>query len=113
MRKLIQIDTHRHSHAPLLCIGLLEQQPFTREYVVQKLEQIAITSGLGRAACYGHSLRRGAATWAAEVGIPEPQIQILRRWRSDAYKAYIEYSKEERINLLQRFQQPASRDTSR
>ena len=113
MRKLIQIDTHRHSHAPLFCIGLLEQQPFTREYVVQKLQQIAITCGLGRAAWNGHSFRSGAATWAAEVGIPEAQIQILGRWRSDAYKSYIEYSKEERINLSQRFQQPASRDTSR
>ena len=29
MRKLIQIDTHRHSHAQLFCIGLLEQQPFS------------------------------------------------------------------------------------
>ena len=112
MRKLIQIDTHRHSHALLCCIGLLEQQPFTREYVVRKLQQIAITSGLGRAAWNGHSFRRGAASWAAEVGIPEPQIQILGRWRSDAYKSYIVYSKEERINLSQRFQQPASSDTS-
>ena len=113
MRKLIQIDTHRHSHAPPFCIGLLEQQPFTREYVVQKLQQIAITSGIGRAAWNGHSFRRGAATWAAEVGIPEPQIQILGRWRSDTYKSYIEYSKEERINLSQHFQQPASSDISR
>ena len=113
MRKLIQIDTHRHSHASLFCIGLLEQQPFTREYVVQKLHQIAITCGLGRAVWNGHSFRRGAATWAAEVGIPEAQIQILGRWRSDAYKSYIEYSKEERINFSQRFQQPASRYTPR
>ena len=103
MRKLIQIDTHRHSHAPLFCIGLLEQQPCTREYVVQKLQQIAITCGLGRAAWNGHNFRRGAATWAAEVGIPVAQIQILGRWRSDAYKSYIEYSKEEWINLSQRF----------
>ena len=110
MRKLIQIDTHRHLHAPLFCIGLLEQQPFTRQYVVQKLQQIAITSGLGRAAWNGHSFRRGAATWATEVGIQEPQIQILGRWWSDAYKSYIEYSREERINLSQCLQQIARRD---
>jgi len=102
MRKLIQIDTHRHLHAPLFCIGLLEQQPFTQEYVVQKLQQIALPSGLGRAAWNGNSFRRGAATWAAEVGIPEPQIQILGRWRSDAYKSYIEYASEEQPKPIRR-----------
>ena len=42
--------------------------------------------------------------WASNVGISESQIQILGRWRSDAYKLYIEYLREQRINLSQRFQ---------
>ena len=37
MRNLFAIDTHRPPSAPLSCIGRLEQQPFTREYVVQNL----------------------------------------------------------------------------
>ena len=104
MKQLLAIDTHRSPQAPLFCVGRIEQQPFTREYVVQKLRELGIHSGLGVAAWNGHSFRRGAATWAAEVGISEAQIQTLGRWRSDAYKAYIEYSQAERISLSQRFQ---------
>ena len=52
----------------------------------------------------GHSFRRGTATWAAQVGISETEIQTLGRWKSDAYKAYIEYSDTERISLSKRFQ---------
>jgi len=47
MQKLTCIDKHQRSPAPLFCVGRLEQQPFTREYVVQKLRQVALTSGLG------------------------------------------------------------------
>ena len=61
-------------------------------------------AGLGSGCWNGHSFRRGAATWAAEVGISETEIQTLGRWRSDAYKAYIEYSPEEQIALSRRFQ---------
>jgi len=52
----------------------------------------------------GHSFRRGAATWAAQVGMAETEIQTLGHWKSDAYKAYIEYSDSERISLSKRFQ---------
>jgi len=102
--RLTLIDTHRPPSAPLFCIGRREQLAFTREYVVQQLQGLAIRSGLGQGAWNGHSFMRGAATWAAEVGIPESQIQTLGRWKSDAYKRYIEYSTEERIILSQRFQ---------
>ena len=104
MKQLIARDTHRPPQAPLFCVGRIAQQPFTREYVVQKLQKIGISSGLGVASWNGYNFHRGAATWAAEVGIPEAQIQTLGRWRSDAYKAYIEYSEEERIRLSERFQ---------
>ena len=52
----------------------------------------------------GHSFSRGAATCATQVGISNPEIQVLGRWRSDAYKAYIEYKGEERIALSKGFQ---------
>ena len=104
MRHLISIDTHRPPHAPLFCIGQQAQRPFTREHVVRTLRQLAIITGIGHGAWNGHSFRRGAATWAAEIGIDDNQIQTLGRWRSDAYKAYIEYSEDERITLSKRFQ---------
>ena len=104
IRRFFSIDNHRPSQAPLFCIGIQEQLPFTREYIVNKLQELAREAGLGGGSWNGHSFRRGAATWAAEVGIPETEIQTLGRWRSDAYKAYIEYSPAEQSSLSRRFQ---------
>jgi len=109
MQRLRAIDTHRPEHAPLFCIGKLEQHACTPEYVVRRLQELATGVGLGQGTWNSHSFRRGAATWAAEIGIPENDNQTLGRWRSDAYKAYIEFSKKERIKLLKRFQGPVSR----
>ena len=83
----------------------MEQHSFTREYIVEKLDTLGTNSGLGVASWNSNSFRRGAAPWAAEVGLPEAQIQTLGRWRSsDSYKAYIEYLQEEQIPLSKRFQ---------
>jgi len=104
MQQFYSVDTHRPHYAPLFCIGRNKRNAFTREYVVQRLQQLARGAGLEREGWNGHSFRRGAATWAAEAGIAETEIQTLGRWRSDAYKAYIEYSRDERIALSKRFQ---------
>jgi len=104
MTPFLAADTHRHQLSPLFCISQVVQLPFTREYVVERLQQLAIAAGLGLEPWNGHSFWRGAATWAAEVGISEREIQTLVRWRSDAYKAYIQYSQEEQVSLSHRFQ---------
>eukprot|EP00741_Cyanophora_paradoxa_P002102 tig00000551_g2038.t1 len=36
-----------------------------------------------------HSFRIGAATAAFEAGLPDYAIQLLGRWRSDAFQLYI------------------------
>ena len=109
MKQLFAIDTHRSPLAPLFCIGKYDQPQFSQEYVVQKLQTLVIFPGLGTGTWNGHSFGKGAATWAAEVGIPEKEIQTLGRWRSEAYKAYIEYSRDEQISLSKRFQKKAKR----
>ena len=110
MQQFLDLDTHRGQHSPLFCIGQSSQQAFTREYVVQRLQNLALIAGLGHSAWNGHSFRRGAATWATETGLSEHEIQTLGRWKSDAFKAYIEYSERERITLSKRFQ--TSRDST-
>jgi len=55
MRQFLAIDTHSPAHCPLFCFGQLEQQAFTREYVVQRLQQLARIAGLGQGTWNGHS----------------------------------------------------------
>ena len=51
-------------------------------------------SGLDASKYSGHSFRSGAATTALDAGISDATIQMLGRWRSDAYKRYIKTPKE-------------------
>ena len=104
MAELQQADRHRGPLEPLFTADQFRKTPFTREYVVSQLCSLAVAADLGAGSWNGHSFRRSTATWAAEVGLPEPQIQVLGRWSSSAYKAYIETSREDRVALSRRFQ---------
>jgi len=104
MKHFQTTDHHRPPPLPLFCVGRNQQQHFTCEQVVKSLQDLVMTAGLEQSVWNGHSVRRGAATWAVEMGIPEGDIQILGRWRSDAHKGYIEYSRNYRIALFKRFQ---------
>jgi len=79
MKQSLARDTHRAPHEPIFCIGRYEQRALTREYIVLKLQQLAITAGLGEGMWNSHSFCRGAAMWAAEVRISESEIQTLGR----------------------------------
>jgi len=104
MRRFQTTDHHRPPASPLFCVSQHQQHPFTRKHVIKSLQDLAMTAGLGRGVWNGHSFRRGAATWAAEMGIPEAHIPMLGRSRSDAYKIYIKYARNDRIALSKRFQ---------
>ena len=41
-----------------------------------------------------HSFRRGGASALANCGVPEHIIMLLGRWRSDAYRVYVQLSDE-------------------
>jgi len=75
MRQFLAVDTHRAADSPLFCMGQLEQQAFTREFVVKRLQQLARTAGLGQGTWNGNGFRSGAATWAARVGISEAEFK--------------------------------------
>jgi len=62
IQHFFSLDTHHPPHSTLFCHGRVEQQAFTREYVVQQLQHLALTAGLGQGSWNGHSFRRGAAT---------------------------------------------------
>jgi len=64
--------------------------PFTRGHVLRILIALLTHAGINPEGYNTHSFRRGAATWAELQGIPADRIQKLGRWKSDAYKAYID-----------------------
>ena len=72
--------------APLFWTG---HKPFTRDVMVRALKTALQKNGV--AGHYsGHSFRRGAATTARQKGLSDSDIQLLGRWKSDAYRLYID-----------------------
>lgn len=62
---------------------------FSRQFVTDSLRQIL--KELGFWGNYSdHSFCRGAAISAREAGLTDAEIQLLGRWKSDAYKLYIQ-----------------------
>lgn len=77
---------------------------FTRDYVSSRLR--SGLAQLGYTGNYsGHSFRRGAAKSAREAGLTDAEIQLLGRWKSDAYLLYIQAHPAYILNTSRRFQQ--------
>ena len=47
----------------------------------------------------GHSFRRGGASWAFRAGVPGELIQVCGDWASDAYKKYLEFNMQNKLDL--------------
>ena len=47
----------------------------------------------------GLSFRRGGASWAFQAGVPGELIQVCGDWASDAYKKYLEFSMQNKLDL--------------
>jgi hypothetical protein len=60
------------------------------EHLVKSIRTALLSAGINPANFAGHSFRRGAASQAAAAGCADHEIQLLGRWRSDAYKLYID-----------------------
>lgn len=86
--------------APLFCNA--DGSPLQYSSFVYSLRSLLNSAGFDAQKFSGHSFRRGAATAAAEAGLTEYEIQMLGRWRSDAYKLYIESSRSRILNLSTR-----------
>ena len=74
----------------------------SREHFITRLKALLSSLGLDSARYSGHSFRRGAATSAAVAGYSDNEIQQLGRWRSDAYKLYIDLPKDRILHLSSR-----------
>ena len=76
---------------------------FTRELVVGQVRQILILLGV-KGHYSGHSFRRGAATWAKEAGLTDHEIMLLGRWKSIAYRLYVDTHPERILAASRRHQ---------
>jgi len=83
---------------------------FRRAHVVGSLRRLLFEAGIpGNYS--GHSFRRGAATSARAAGIPAEDIQLLGRWKSEAYKRYIQVHPEHLYLASRRLQAQPSGGT--
>ena len=69
-------------------------KPLTRDRLVTAVRVALSAAGRSEGHSAGHSFRVGAATTAAQCGIPDSAIQTLGRWKSAAYLAYVRIPRE-------------------
>ena len=74
----------------------------TRESLVTRICEALNMSGVDVANYLGHSFRSGTATTALQAGISDAAIQMLGRWRSDAYKRYIKIPADQLAAFFER-----------
>jgi hypothetical protein len=63
--------------------------PIPRQFFNRYLRFAFTWCGLDTDRYKGHSFRIGAASYAYEKGLPDERIQLMGRWKSNAYKKYI------------------------
>ena len=73
---------------------------FPRDRVVVTLKAALQQAGYRADQFTGHSFRRGAATWAASLGIRDEEIMRLGRWTSQAWKLYVDTKPNEKQALI-------------
>lgn len=85
---------------------------FSRELVLSQMRQILTSLGV-KGHYAGHSFRRGAATSAREAGVPDSDIILMGRWKSDSYRRYIDTKPEHILAASRLHQQHRSQHRSR
>ena len=73
--------------------------PLTRPLLVVRLRAIIQQLGSDPSGFSGHSFRSGAATTAAQLWVPDSQIKLLGRWKSNAFHRYVKPAAAHLANL--------------
>lgn len=95
IRDWIRSSTNGHD-GPLFHIN---GQPFKRNFVIKHLARALDDTGYVSRLFSGHSFRRGAATWAASVGMTGLEIKTLGRWNSECYRLYVDAGPQRSADL--------------
>jgi hypothetical protein len=86
--QLFKLDPQQ-PNAPLFSFS---GQPFTKDQVHRKLNNLLQANGINPADYTLHSFRKGAAQHAKDSGMRDDQIQALGRWTSQAFQVYFKTS---------------------
>ena len=74
-------------------------KPLTHAVLVSGIKELAKAAGMDPAAYAGHSLRRGGATMAFQMGVSSHLIKQQGNWKSDAVFLYHQLSVADRLRL--------------
>ena len=81
----VYLQSWKESYGPLFTFR-------SGRYLVRNDIAKLMTNSLAGTNINTHSFRAGGATNLANLGVPDYVIQIMGRWRSDAYKRYLHFS---------------------
>ena len=85
----------------------------TRTRFVQEIKTATEKAGLNSRKYNGHSFRSGAVAIAIQQGIGDATVQMLGRWRNDAYKTYMKTPRERLAEFFRVLASSGSRDCSK
>ena len=80
-------------------------RPYTYSLFERNLKSAIAKVGLDPSKFSSHSMRRGGASSAFQVGVPTELIQKQGDWASDAYLRYITVSEPDRLKIAQALNQ--------
>lgn len=100
VRALTALICNRPHTDPLF--HLTRQQSFPRSHFVDTLNQTLKAVGVDPTGFSGHSFRRGAATWAAQSGCSEDEVQVMGRWNSNCSRRYVDRPATYRSDLARK-----------
>lgn len=92
---------HQRGPAPGPLFIHQDGRPLTRSQLSDFLKSTLSAAGI-TGSFSGHSFRIGAATTAAQQGLPDHLIKTLGRWSSDAYQLYVRTPVQSFLNVTGR-----------
>ncbi len=95
------LNGHHHNAMPAFVFTQGDKVHWlTKSLFIRVFRCLLRLSGIQDASSYtGHSFRRGGASWAFQAGMPGELIQVCGDWVSDAYKKYLEFSMQNKLDL--------------
>ena len=85
---------------------LQDGTPLSRTHLVTHIRDALSCAGIDASQFSGHSFRIGAASTAAQAGLNDSLIQMLGRWKSSAFTAYIRTPVKDLIAVASRLVRP-------